>query len=369
MRSRPAFNRIASLAIAVAAFATAGAFAQGPPPFSDNPFGGSPAPGGPTPSLDGSGGPPALTPTAPGGARSLLAEPDAVRQLAYFRFVEEMRWDGKIIVKRKKLSFEESQAFDRERIAYFAEAARNNELPWYPATGADPQIWAEWSHYAEQLALWTDYCKGTLFADSPTEHGLKDIKFPGDPQPNAQGGSGGGGARGGRAGDEFAPSPENLVRQNQNKSIDSQAGEFFTFTPADGGNNQGAQNFKPSDMDDQAKTLYNNWIEEVRQIEEDQNKFIASFDARLTERNAARQAYTEWRKDQQVQMMDVVRDWERSYDGQIAVIEGVRYELYKPGNVPRAVPRGAHVVETNHSLTPFDILDENGRLLGAAGSQ
>lgn len=368
MRTSPALCRIAAAALAFAACAVTGAFAQNP--FPDNPFGGAPAPGGPPPGLDTSGALPPLTPTTPGGApgaRSLLAEPDAVRQLAYFRFVEEMRWDGKTIVRRKKLSFEESQAFDRERIAYFADAARNNELPWFPATGADPQIWAEWSHYAEQLALWTDYCKGTLFADTPTERGLKDIKFPGDPKPTTQAG---GGNRGGSLGDEGGtPSPENLVRQNQNKSIDSQAGEFFTFTPADGGNNQGAQSFKPSDMDDQAKALYNNWIDEVREIEKEQDKFIARFDARLTERAARRQAYAEWREDQRVQMMDVVRDWERSYNGQIAVIEGVRYELYRPGNVPRAVPRGAHVVETNHSLTPYDILDDSGKLLGPAGSQ
>ncbi len=364
MRSLLSRSRIAIAALAIAAAAT-GAHAQDP--FNNSPFGGPPGPGGPPPGLDTSGTVPPLTPTIPGasGARSLLAEPDAVRQLAYFRFVEEMRWDGKVIVKRKKLSFEESQAFDRERIAYFADAARNNKLPWFPATGADPQIWAEWSHYAEQLALWTDYCKMTLFADNPTEHGLEDIKFPGDPKPTDQGDAN----RSRLGNDRGRPSPENLVAQTQNKSMDQQTAEFFTFTPADGGNNQGAANFKPSDMDNQAKTLYNNWIDEVRKIEEDQNKFIARFDARLTARAASRQAYNEWRQDQQTQMMDVVRDWERSYEGQIAVIEGVRYELYRPGNVPRAVPRGAHVVETNHSLTPFDILDDEGRLLGPAGSQ
>lgn len=283
-----------------------------------------------------------------------------MRTLSTYRFTEELRWDGKIMVRRNRLSYEEAAAFDRDRVAFFIEQMDAGTLDWFPtgSANADKNVWAEWSNYSEQLALWTNYCEQTLFADNPTEHGLDDIRFPGDPKPT----EGAGGER------DFVSqegTPERLIEANQNKSVDDQTAEFFTFTPAGGGQGQ-ASSFSPGDMDKQATDLYNNWLEEVRDIEMKQNKMVASYQANLNERETRRVAYAEWREDQQVKMQDVVKDWERSYNDQIATINGVRYELYRPGQVPRAVPRGAHIVETNHSLTPFDIMDENGVLLGPA---
>lgn len=301
------------------------------------------------------------SPANAAAARSLLAEPDAVRTLSTYRFSEEFRWDGKVMVRRNRLSFEEAAAFDRDRVAFFIEQMNAGTLDWFPNgnAGADKNVWAEWSNYSEQLALWTQYCEQTLFADNPSNFSLDDIKFPGDPddtQPGATGDDGFVSAPG---------TPERLIEQNERQSIDDQAGQFVDFTPADGGGGQGqAASFSPKDMDTQATDLYNNWLKEVRDIEKDQNKFVAQYQTNLNDRDARRVAYADWRADQRVKMQDVVKDWERSYNDKIATINGVRYELYRPGQVPKAVPRGAHIIETNHSLTPFDIMDENGVLLG-----
>jgi hypothetical protein len=359
-------RNICGLATFTALVGLAAAQPQPSDPFAP-PTGGfqPPAPGGFTPPT-----PDPVPASSPFGAnaaaaRSLLAEPDAVRTLSTYRFTEELRWDGKIMVRRNRLSYEEAAAFDRNRVASFIEQMTAGTLAWFPtgSANADKNVWAEWSNYAEQLALWTTYCEQTLFADNPTTHGLKDIKFPGDPKDDAAGAAGE---------DDFVSkpgTPERLVEQNQRKSIDDQAGDFVDFTPADGGGQGQAASFSPGDMDTQATDLYNNWLKEVRAVEEEQNKTVARYQTGLNERHARRAAYADWRADQRVKMEDVVKDWERSYDDQIATINGVRYELYRPGQVPRAVPRGAHIVETNHSLTPFDIMDENGVLLGPADEE
>ena len=149
----------------------------------------------------------------------------------------------------------------------------------------------------------------------------------------------------------------NIIAQNERTTDDEELKELFTFTPSGDGN---AAEFLSTDMDTQVVDLYNNWLNALETIEEEQNEFIVAFESRLEERDASRIAYAEWRMDQQVQLLDTVNEWARRYDGSVAEIEGVRYELYKPGGAPKNTPRGTRVIETNYRLTPHDILNEDG---------
>lgn len=336
-----------------------------------------PETGGFTPPDAGGFTPPDAAPAqagfgAPAGnaLANILSTPEAVKQLYEFRYIEITRWDGSVTVERRSMTTEEAAAFDRERIAGYAQAARNGTLPWYPAGNAgaqagpegagaaDPDLFAKWSLYAEQLALWTDYVERFALAGKKPTRTLADFKFPGDPT----GGEG-------QEGQNFVSregSAERLVEKNQFRSMDDQVGDFFT---PGGGNEAGGQQqvaWTHEDLDKQATSLYQAYAQDLKELEEDQLKYLVQLDARLGEREIQRKAYDDWRLDQQFDLQAVVEDWQRRYEGQVSVIDGVRYELYRPGTVPNAVTRGAQIVETNFVLTPYDILNEDGTLKGNA---
>ncbi len=340
----------AMLLIAPGAFAQPGPGGFEPPPFSPPPF---------TPPGDAGGfgfqAPPAFD-TGGGGfaaaATSLLAEPEAIKSLFQFRYVSDIRWDGQEIVRRVRLSHDEARSFDENALAAFRAAINEGRLEWYPGPPADVETWAQWSYYADQLALWDKFVNRKMFSSGvPAECSVRDLRWPGDPtgeQAQQQ---------------RFVSqegSVERLVEKTQNRSLDSQLGDFFT--PESAGQQAGPTEFPPSQMDAQAELLYNCHLEGVRAIEERQNRFMVELIDRLTDRQIARAAYQDWREDQQAAMIEMVNDWARQYDGTVAVIEGVRYELFRPGEVPANVMRGANVVESEGRLTPFDVIDEDGIL-------
>lgn len=286
-------------------------------------------------------------------ATSLLAEPEAIKSLYHFRYVADVRWDGEQIVRRVRLSHDDVKAFDDNALAAFRAAINDGTLEYYPGPPADVEVWAQWGYYADQLALWDQYVNDKMFGSGiDAECGVADVRWPGDPT--------------GEEGEEeqrFVSQEgtvNRLVEQTQNRSLDSQLGDFFST--GDGPGEAAPTEFPPSQMDAQAELLYNCFSDGVKEIEDRQYRFMIDLDERLTERELARIAYQEWRKDQSLSMEAHVKDWARKYDGDVAVIEGVRYELFRPGKVPKAVMRGANVVESEGRLTPFDVLDEDGIL-------
>jgi hypothetical protein len=286
-------------------------------------------------------------------ATSLLAEPEAIKSLYQFRYVADVRWDGEQIVRRVRLSHDDAKAFDDNALAAFRAAITEGRLDWYPGPPADVETWAQWSYYADQLALWDQYVERKMFGSGiKAECSVADVKWPGDPAGKEEG-----------AQQRFVSQEgtvNRLVEKTQNRSLDSQLGDFFS-TGQQGGE-AGPREFPPSQMDAQAEALYNCLSEGVRSIEDRQYRSMIELDSRLAEREIARNAYKEWREDQSKTMEALVKDWARKYDGDVAVIEGVRYELFRPGKVPKAVMRGANVVESEGRLTPYDVLDEDGIL-------
>jgi hypothetical protein len=106
-------------------------------------------------------------------------------------------------------------------------------------------------------------------------------------------------------------------------------------------------------------------LERLRTMEREQSEFMAGFEERLAERAAGRQSYREWLDEQHQVARDAVAEWARRYSGEVAVVAGVRYELYRPGAAPATPPDDARVVITNHGLTPYDLLNPDGTVRGA----
>lgn len=342
-----------------------------PPTSFTPPAGFAPPAGLNLPSIGG-GAPPAA-PGAPGAEAAPAGQAAAaagdrveggIKQVFDFRYIRVTRWDGSRFVERQTLTTEEAQAFDNALIEQYTRLANNGSLPGFTPGGAggtgggtavDPRSWATWYHYAKQLELWGEYCEAMLFKGIEIERSVEDIRFPGD------------GAATAGAGAQADPlagmtGPNRLIAQNQNKSLDDQTGEFFTFGGEAG--QAAPTEFGPEVMDGQAADLYNEWLETLREFEAEQQRFMVQLDERLTRRDIDRKAYDEWRAEQLRLVTERVDDWARRYDGSVAIINNQRFELYKPGEVPRSVPAGTTIVETNFRLTPYDILDEGGKLRG-----
>src|SRR5690606_4801103 len=96
----------------------------------------------------------------------------------------------------------------------------------------------------------------------------------------------------------------------------------------------------------------------VRDLEVRQEEFMAGLSERLIDRAERRVAYAEWRGERRTTLRGFVHDWDRRYRGSVAMVDGRRCELYRPGDVPADNPANAFVVVTDTmSLTPYDILN------------
>ncbi|MEQ8821913.1 MAG: hypothetical protein RLY93_16890 [Sumerlaeia bacterium] len=276
-------------------------------------------------------------------------------QLVTFRYDTEFLWNGREIVVRKRMSLAEAQTFDDAEIREQRDRLEAGEIAIQP--GASPQDYAQWLYYYDQLDLWSQYVDDVVLArqaDSPAA--VSQVQWPGSGQagPGQQGQQ------------QFVSTggANRLVEQTQNQSLDDQVGGFFVSPQADGQNQPAG--FPPSTIETQVVDLYNTKLTELRQMEEEQQYFMAGFLTRIQERINRRLAYQDWLNDQQLLLREFAQDWNRRYNGDVEMIGGVRYELYAPGNVPNRVPRNTNVVITDHRLTPYDILTEDGQLREAA---
>lgn len=305
---------------------------------SDNPFGGSPAPAEDDNPF-GFGGAPQGTSTPSGRG---------ITELYDFRFVEQANLQGETVIRRRMMTKEEARQFDEQWLSFFRNEAISGADPAYDATLSDPDAWAQWRYYADQLALWGIYCREFVLQGVETDVGFMNIVWPGD---------------------GFDPEAEEQEGEsnifNENRPLDDQLADFNPIPDT----RQGRESqtvFSPEQMDAQATFLYNIYLDELRSFEESQVMYMKGLKNRLESRQQQRESYELWREDQRQQIMDLVDEWNRRYEGKVTMIEGVRYELYQPGNEPRSVTRGANVVVTDYDLTPYDILNNDGTLRGPA---
>jgi hypothetical protein len=356
------------------AAAPADPFASAPPA---DPFGGAvavPAPSagagqadpfGPAPSRAASFDPFGSAVTLDLGPDSV--NPDGIDQLWDFRYERQLTWDGREVVLRRRLTREAARDYDERRREAIVQMANRGELQNYDGV-SDIHAWSIWALYAEQLQMWSEYVDSVVLAGNATSPDLySQIKWPGTPQqPGAAPGQGGGA---GLAGGRFADArPENLVAANQNRSLDDQVGDFNPFAGAGAGMaGGGGSNFRPDTIIDQIVPLFQAKRDELRTMEERQEEFMVAFENRLLQRQTRRLAYVDWLDDRRQIVEEFVEDWNRRYSGDVTMIGGVRYELYRPGNVPRNVHKDATVIVTDHRLTPYDILNpEDGTLKAAS---
>lgn len=352
-------------------------------PFTADPFGEAPAaPAAPAQPVDPFAGAPAATaapspfggeataspfgeattttadPFGSGLAAAALpsdqVNPNGIRQLYDFRYEEIRTWDGRDVVVRRRLTRDEATSYDSARIEEFREQAISGNMRGYD--GGDPQAWAEWSYFAEQLKFWSRYVDRTVLAGSDTTDPAWDgVQWPASPQqtpPGQQQGQFGG-----------PPGQQQFNVYNENRSLDNQLGDFSPFAGGPAGSAGQGGSFDPETITSQVVQVYETKMNLLREMEDTQEDFLNGLEARITERRARRIAYHDWREDRQRLIEDFVEDWSRRYTGEVAMIGGVRYELYRPGQVPTQVHRDATVIITDYELTPYDILNpEDGTL-------
>lgn len=355
----------------VASAVPADPFGGAAPAAPTDPFGGgTAAPAAGTDPFGGAGNQPVVPLfDAAGGIASALGgetgagapatdNPDGISQLYSWRYERTRLWDGTPIVARRRLTVEEAQQYDERVKKIYTDAAAAGTLPGFTG-GSDPATWAEWAIFADQLQLWSEYVDNVVLAGFNEGPGaFEQIQWPGQPQ---EGGQPAGGEAGGVA--ASGGGAERLVAQTQNQSLDDQAGGFFEFNLGGGGQNAG---IPASTITDQVVTAYDAVLTRLREIEAEQEDFMTAFEARLIERNTRRIAYADWKADREQVLDDFIKEWNRRYSGKVSVINGVRYELYRPGEAPEVFPRNTTPVVTDYDLTPYDIVNPEDGTLKAA---
>jgi hypothetical protein len=282
-----------------------------------------------------------------------------------FRYIEVPRIRDESVIVRRRMTVEEAREWDKEQIAIFVEAAANGEYPLFNPGVQTAEDWAEWMLYADQVDKWDRYVRNVVLVGTEYSEQESTISWPGDrliPQPAEEGGN-----QGGNFGDE-ASLMEGGGRQsrniyNENRSLDEQLYDFNPLADTRPGK-QGQTVYDPKQMDDQSVALYGEYMTQLREYELSQVAFMQQLERDLETRRVARESYQEWREAQIAKVLDFVHEWERRYEGKVTTIAGVRYELYRPENVPQVSTRGANIVVTDYDLTPYDILNEDGTLRG-----
>ncbi|MDK2970848.1 MAG: hypothetical protein PWP23_603 [Candidatus Sumerlaeota bacterium] len=336
---------------------TADPFGGGGDAAPADPFGGT----GGASSTPFDGGDPFASTSTGGGAETI--NPDGIEQLYDFRYERKLTWDGREIVVRRRLLRDEARDYDEARRAEIIDEANNGELANY-VPGSDLQSWSKWVVFAEQLQLYSEYLDQTVLGGNNTGESLyAGVKWPGAPETPDEAGQAGTTTTAGFSDGKGGVDSPNMINDAESRSLDSQANDFNPFAGLGAGGTGGASAFSPKTIMDQIVPLYQAKLDQLRTMEKEQEDFMKEFEGRLLSRQTRRLAYVDWLQDRKQLVEEFVEDWNRRYNGDVAVIGGVRYELYRPGNVPRNVHKDATVIVTDYRLTPYDILNpEDGTL-------
>jgi hypothetical protein len=82
---------------------------------------------------------------------------------------------------------------------------------------------------------------------------------------------------------------------------------------------------------------------------------------RLRERQEDRDRYYAWLEDRRRLVIDFTEEWARKFDGSEFNVDGVMY-LVSVGEPLMSVPRNARNVVIDRVVTPYDLLEDSGRL-------
>lgn len=264
--------------------------------------------------------------------------------------------NGQDVVKRKKMTWDEGQTWDKEKIDSIVKDVNAGKVYGVPP-GSDPTAIATWKLYYDQLDLWQKYLEQTVFVGMKLKSTVDDITW--SPTGNGQNGQAaappGMGPMGGPT-----TGAEAVVASNQGKSLDQQTKEFFSL----GGAPKAGQNpaiVTREQILQQVINLYQVFEDEGKTADEDTYKRAQEINTGLTDREGKRLAYRNWLDDRKEMVVETAQEWGKRQQGQVVVVNGVQYELYSPSQgLPKgAGPRDMVRVVTDH-LTPYDLLNPDG---------
>lgn len=299
--------------------------------------------------------------------------PDGVTEsgLTEFRYARVMVWDGREVVARRGMTVAEAKDFDQARRDELRGDLLAGRLPNYTpqaaaggeAPGGGVDAWVAWAYYYEQLEMWAEYTENVGLAGSGTPGSLmEDMQWPG--VANAAGAGPGAGPLAG--GLQPTGLPGALAGPNPGLGSAGVIGGGLVGGLSADGTQALAPGQSPTDrLVTQVISMYERAQDELVTIEDDQNAFMDEMMTGIEDRANARDAYKDWREARQQAIEDFLNnDWRRRYEGEVAMVGGVRYELYRPGSQPSSVPRDVRVVVTDTMrLTPFDLIDEKTGLV------
>ena len=276
-----------------------------------------------------------------------------ISQLYEFRYTKRELPDGTELVVRKLMTKEEAESWDEQVKQYYLDLAEDDELSNFDPSVNNADDWAEWLLYSVQAELWLEFCNRVVLVGNESTWEPEDIPWPGAPDVDEEE----------QEEDLREEAPADI--RNENRSLDDQLADFSPVPDTRQGN-QGAQVIDPAIMDANMVTIYQDLLATLRDYEEEQVAFMRQLNNDLLTREREREAYQDWRETQKEELLAYLDEWIRGYEGKVVTIAGVRYELYKPGEVPPSTRRGANIVETEFGLTPHDLLNQDGTLRGPA---
>lgn len=316
----------------------------------------------------------ATTSTTP-GASANATNPDGIAEagLTDFRYDRVQLWDGREVVARRPFTRAEALSFDQTRKDEIRADMLAGRLPGYTpqagglglATATAPDAWVAWAYYYEQLDMWAEYTEhvglGGKSAEGPL---MDDITWPGVATADAAGGAGVAGGGFGVGGVGLGNEGSSLGGFPGGGAIGGFPGGGLISPLGAGPGGQGNQSVTEKVVG-QILGAYERAQDELASLEEDQNTFMQDLLTGIETRADRRNSYKEWREARQQAVEDYLNnDWRRRYDGEVAMVGGVRYELYRPGSEPTTVPRNVRVVISDTMrLTPFDLIDEKTGLV------
>lgn len=261
---------------------------------------------------------------------------------------------GQETIRRIRMTWEEGQAWDKVRTDVYLEEARRGQIPGQPQ-GADPNAVAAWKLYYEQLKLWEEYVQQTCFGGVPLKGTLGEVRWSSNPVVQGPGDPGGMAVGGGA---------EALVAANQNKSLDQQTGDFFTFgsSPPAGPDGQRPPLTRENILS-QITSLHEVLKQQGKETDDEIYRVNQRIATGLAEREGQRLAYKNWLMDQKDFVIEAALEWGKVQQGEIVFVDGIQYELYSPAH---GLPQGegaANVVRVvTDNLSPYDLLNPDGTI-------
>ncbi len=258
---------------------------------------------------------------------------------------EKAAEQGQEVVKRIKMTWDEGEVWDKEKLQGLQQQAAQGQVLGAPP-GADPVAIATWKLYYDQLAMWDEYLKQTALAEVESPASVQDVQWVPPGMEQAQ------------QGGQRRTGAEAVVAANQGRTLDEQAGQFFSLG---GAPQEGAVLVTRADVLEQVLSLYEMYKGQGRNADGVTYKKAQDITTGLSEREGRRLAYRNWLDDRKDMVVETAMEWGKRQQGQVVVVDGVEYELYSPA---QGLPQGAGPTDvvrvvTDH-LTPYDLLNPDG---------